>query len=152
MPGLVNISQLKLRIYFFNSATSYITFWYDLQHSMRLPILTSMFRNMGPAEHRKGSHDKRWKKMDKKFWSVTLCVLEFNKKKLPCNLSNSSEQSIRVHNFLPLWTSFLSDDIKGEERNRSLSVEEQGQVSLSKLRSIIQRLCKNKQAQASYWK
>ena len=44
----------------------------------------------------------------------------------------------------------MSNNIKGEERNRVLSVEEERQVTLSKFRSRIQRLCKKKQAQVSY--
>jgi len=46
----------------------------------------------------------------------------------------------------------MSDDIKSEERNRVLSVKEERQVSLSKLRSRIQRLRKKKQVQVSYMK
>jgi hypothetical protein len=64
-----------------------------------------------------------------------------------------------VNNIPEFTTSYLceqallmSDDIKGEEWNRVVSVKEERQVNLSEPRSRIQRLCKKKQVQMSNWK
>jgi hypothetical protein len=47
---------------------------------------------------------------DKIQWSVSWCVLDFNKKRVSCHLSKKSEHLPPVFNFLPLWTSFLMSD------------------------------------------
>jgi hypothetical protein len=91
---------------------------------------------------------------DKIQWSVTWCVLDFNKKKGYPVISTKA-----VNILLQFSASYVCEqafscltNIKSEERNRLLSVEEELRVCLSKIRPRIQHLYKNKQAQVSHWK